>query len=168
MSARSAALAWESLFRAQVHLMRQFEAAKDFHPLTSREYDVLFTLSGSEAPMRLRDLNAHVLLSQPSLSRMVDRLAAAGLVRRSTADDDGRGVLVCLTGAGAQLQKEIGRRHVRSIAALIDPVLTEEEQAVLTELTGKLKSAAGGGGPSARSVGGPSAGSVGSAGEEDR
>lgn len=141
MSASSAALAWESLFRAQVHLMRQFEAAKDFRPLSSREYDVLFTLSRSEAPMRLRDLNAHVLLSQPSLSRMVERLATAGWVQRTVADDDGRGVVISLTPAGARLQQKIGRRHVRSIAARIDPVLTEDEQAVLTELTARLKSA---------------------------
>lgn len=143
MSAKSAALAWESLFRAQVHLMRQFEAAKDFRPLSSREYDVLFTLSGAERPMRLRDLNAHVLLSQPSLSRMVDRLAAAGWVERSVADDDGRGVVISLTPTGARLQQKIGRRHVRSIAARIDPVLTEEEQAVLAELTTRLKGATG-------------------------
>src|SRR5699024_6130759 len=101
MSASSAAVAWESLFRAQVHLMRQFEAAKDFRPLSSREYDVLFTLSRSARPMRLRDLNAHVLLSQPSLSRMVERLAAAGWVQRTVADDDGRGVVISLTPAGA-------------------------------------------------------------------
>ncbi|WP_147916897.1 MarR family winged helix-turn-helix transcriptional regulator [Ruania zhangjianzhongii] len=142
MSARSAAVAWESLLRAQVHLMRQFEAAKDFRPLSSREYDVLFTLSGSGRPMRLRDLNTHVLLTQPSLSRMVDRLAAAGWVQRTVADDDGRGVVISLTPAGARLQQAIGRRHVRSIAARIDPVLTEDEQTTLAELTSRLKSAA--------------------------
>src|SRR5699024_11951859 len=81
VSARTAATAWESLLRAQVHLMRQFEAAKDFAPLSAREYDVLFTLSG-EGPMRLRDLNEHVLLTQPSLSRMVERMDKAGLVSR--------------------------------------------------------------------------------------
>lgn len=139
MSARTAALAWESLLRAQVHLMRQFEAAKDFTPLSAREYDVLFTLSTAQSSMRLRDLNQHVLLTQPSLSRMVERMAKAGLLTRCAAEDDGRGVLIGLTDEGRDLQKQIGRRHVRSIASAVEPVLTEAEQAQLTELTGRLR-----------------------------
>jgi len=139
VSARTAATAWESLLRAQVHLMRQFEAAKDFAPLSAREYDVLFTLSG-EGPMRLRDLNEHVLLTQPSLSRMVERMDKAGLVSRCVAEDDGRGVLISLTEKGLELQRTIGRRHVRTITSLLDPALTESEQLQLAELTSRLRS----------------------------
>ena len=39
-----------------------------------KEYDVLYTLSKCSNPIRLSELNRHVLLSQPALSRMVDRL----------------------------------------------------------------------------------------------
>ena len=137
MSARTAATAWESLLRAQVHLMRQFEAARDFAPLSAREYDVLFTLS--EGPMRLRDLNEHVLLTQPSLSRMVERMGKAGLVSRCAAEDDGRGVLISLTEEGRELQRTIGRRHVRTITSLLEPALTEDEQIQLAELTSRLR-----------------------------
>ncbi|TDE89611.1 MarR family transcriptional regulator [Occultella glacieicola] len=142
MTTRTAATAWESLFRTQVTLMQRFEAAKDFEPLSSREYDVLFNLSRMpDGAARLRDLNARLLISQPSLSRMVDRLAGAGLVARREADDDGRGVVVVLTDAGALLQKQIGRRHVRHIAALVDAGLDDDDQAALTRICERLRAA---------------------------
>ncbi len=139
MSARTAAPAWEALFRAQVHLMRHFEEAKDFAPLTSREYDVLFTLARCGGAARMRDLVPHLLMSQPSLSRMVDRLASDGVLERRIADGDGRGVIVALTDRGAELQRRVGRRHVRSISSRLDAVLTEDEQIELRRLCAKLQ-----------------------------
>ena len=66
-----------------------------------REYDVLYTLSKCPEPIRLSELNRHVLLSQPALSRMVDRLAARGLVARQADPADGRGVRLSLTAGRA-------------------------------------------------------------------
>ena len=54
------------------------------------EYDVLYTLSKCRGPIRLGELNRRVLLSQPALSRMVDRLVERGLVRREADEADGR------------------------------------------------------------------------------
>ena len=72
---------WEGLLRAEVSLMRAFEAAGDFDPLSKTEYDVLFILAvAPDRRLRLRDLNEQVLMAQPSLSRMADRLTAAGYV----------------------------------------------------------------------------------------
>ncbi len=142
VSTRLAAEAWEELFRAQVTLMRRFEAGDDFAPLTSREYDVLFQLSrGEDGAMRMRDLTELILLSQPSLSRMVDRLSARGLVERRAAPDDGRGVVVALTEEGAALQRQIGRNHVRSIRRYVGGALDEEELHTLRRLTHKLRTA---------------------------
>lgn len=137
---RPAVEAWESLFRAQVSLLRRFEHAGDFAPLRPREYDVLFTLSLAPAQrLRLRELNEEVLLSQPSLSRMVDRLVARGLVRRERAPEDARGTVVALTADGLALQRRIGRQHVRSIARYVGGALDEDELRTLTRLTAKLR-----------------------------
>ncbi|MEE6296140.1 MarR family winged helix-turn-helix transcriptional regulator [Georgenia wangjunii] len=139
---RAAAEAWEELFRAQVTLMRRFERDGNFEPLATREYDVLFQLSlGTGEGMRMRELNELILLSQPSLSRMVDRLSAKGLVRRVPAPDDARGVLVALTAAGAELQQTIGRAHVRSIRRYVGGALGEDELAELGRLARKLRDA---------------------------
>lgn len=137
---RLAAETWESLFRTQVAVMRRLQAGPAFRKLAVNEYDVLFTLSRCPSGwLRLNELNDNVLLSQSSLSRLVERLEKRGLVARMPAPDDGRGVLLKLTEAGQELQKEIGREHVRDIADLMAPALTAAEQKELQRLTDKLR-----------------------------
>jgi DNA-binding MarR family transcriptional regulator len=139
-SVRLAAETWESLFRAQVAVMRRLQSGPAFRNLAVNEYDVLFTLSRCPSGwLRLNELNDNVLLSQSSLSRLVDRLEKRGLVERTPAPDDGRGVLLKLTEEGAALQKEIGREHVRDISNLVAPALTAAEQKELQRLTDKLR-----------------------------
>lgn len=142
---RLAAETWESLFRSQVAVMRKLQAGSAFKSLPVNEYDVLFTLSRCPSgQLRLNEINDKVLLSQSSLSRLVDRLEKRGLVERTTAPDDGRGVLLSLTEAGRELQKSIGREHVREIAQLVAPALTAEEQRELLRLTDKLRASVAG------------------------
>jgi DNA-binding MarR family transcriptional regulator len=120
--------------------MRKLQAGKAFKNVAINEYDVLFTLSRCPSGwLRLNELNDHVLLSQSSLSRLVERLEKRGLVDRMPAPDDGRGVLLKLTEEGAALQKEIGREHVRDISNLVAPALTAAEQKELQRLTDKLR-----------------------------
>lgn len=141
---RLAAETWESLFRAQVAVMRKLQAGPAFRKVALNEYDVLFTLSRCPSGwLRLNELNDHVLLSQSSLSRLVERLEKRGLVARMPAPEDGRGVLLKLTEAGAELQKEIGREHVRDISGLLGPALTVAEQRELRRLTEKLRHSVG-------------------------
>lgn len=141
-STREAAEAWEALFRAQVALMRRFQRDDVWDPLTIREYDVLFTLSRCPGlTARLKDLGESSLLTQPSLSRMVERLEAAGLVARGPVRGDARGVAVTLTPEGERVQREIGRRHVRSIRRLVGGALDADELAELRRLTDKLRAA---------------------------
>jgi DNA-binding MarR family transcriptional regulator len=140
---RLAAETWESLFRAQVAVMRKLQAAPAFKNIALNEYDVLFTLSRCPSGwLRLNELNDHVLLSQSSLSRLVERLEKRGYVERMPAPDDGRGVLVRLTEDGRELQKQIGREHVRDIADLVGPALSTAEQRELLRLTEKLRASA--------------------------
>lgn len=142
---RLAAETWESLFRAQVAVMRRLQSGPAFKALAINEYDVLFTLSRCPSGwLRLNELNDNVLLSQSSLSRLVERLEKRGLVERMPAPQDGRGVLLKLTDAGRDLQKQIGREHVRDISALLTPALTASEQRELLRLTEKLRGSVSG------------------------
>jgi DNA-binding MarR family transcriptional regulator len=141
---RRAVEAWESLFRAQVAVLRRLGADDIWHDVSFREYDVLFTLRSRPGhAARLRDLAAHSLLSQPSLSRMVDRLEARGLVAREVVPGDARGTLVVLTEEGVRVQGEVGRRHAEAIAAYVGGALGDDDLDALRDLTGRLRDAQG-------------------------
>ncbi len=131
--------AWESLLAAHATLIRGFAAEKIWQDLSMREYDVLYTLSKCPAPARISDLNEHVLLSQPGLSRLVHRLAERGLVQCRPDPADGRGVLVSLTAAGADRQRQIGRQHARSVARTLTASLDRAELTALKSLCEKLR-----------------------------
>src|SRR5215475_3834717 len=123
--------AWEALLTAHASLMKQFAAQDIWEDISVREYDVLYTLSKCPNPIRLSELNRHVLLSQPALSRMVDRLVERGLVSRATDPRDGRGVRLALSEEGLSVQRRIGRRHGRSVAQAMLSGLTLEELRLL-------------------------------------
>lgn len=130
--------AWEALLAAHAVLMKQFAAEDIWDEVSMREYDVLYTLSKCREPLRLTDLHRHVLLSQPALSRLVDRLAERGFIERCADPADGRGVRLSLTGAGRALQRGIGRRHARSVARAMTAGLTGGELAQLETICLKL------------------------------
>ncbi|OMH37151.1 MarR family winged helix-turn-helix transcriptional regulator [Tersicoccus sp. Bi-70] len=136
---RSADRAWESLFRAKVEVMRHLLADDAFATLTMREYDVLYNLSRCDDWIRQHELNAGLLMSQPSLSRMLERLDERGLVERRRAAEDARGVQVRLTDAGVQTQRQVGRLHLRTIGRLFSGALTRDEMDALADLTDRLR-----------------------------
>lgn len=134
--------AWEALLTAHASLIRHFSASDVWAEVSMKEYDVLYTLSKCPGPIRLSELNRHVLLSQPAVSRLVGRLAGRGLVTRGADPGDRRGVRLALTAEGRAVQRRIGRRHGRSVAQAMRASLTPSELGQLEELCTKLRSAA--------------------------
>lgn len=131
--------AWESLYRAQVTVFRQLRSGFPSGEVTLTEYDVLFNLYRQpERRARIRDLTPQLLLSQPSVSRLIERLASRGLVERSGDPSDARGTLVVLSDAGVDTFRRVGAAHSAWIADRMS-VLTAEESRQLTALTTKLR-----------------------------
>ena len=141
MSDKTAAVnAWEALFRAQVSVFRQLNAEFPGEDLSFNEYDVLFNLTRCPGRQtRIRDLNKYLLLTQPSVSRLVDRLAARGLVDKEPDPGDGRGTLVHLTDEGFDLFRRVAVIHADSIHRRVGGALTDAELATLTRLSDKLR-----------------------------
>jgi DNA-binding MarR family transcriptional regulator len=108
--------------------------------ISFNEYDVLFNLTRQEGrKLRIRDLGKHLLLTQPSVSRMVDRLASRGLVCKERDPGDGRGTFVCLTDEGFSLFRRVAVSHAESITRHVGSALTTDELRTLTKLTDKLR-----------------------------
>ncbi len=136
----SSVAAWEALFRAQVSVLRQLNAEFPTDELSFNEYDVLFNLSRQpDRALRIRDLNRHLLLTQPSVSRLVDRLVARALVRKEPDRADARGTVVCLTDAGYDLFRRVAVVHADSIHRRVGSALSTDELHELTRLTDKLR-----------------------------
>ncbi|WP_236685288.1 MarR family winged helix-turn-helix transcriptional regulator [Demequina salsinemoris] len=132
--------AWEAVLTAYSQLMKQFADEDIWSDASIREYDVLYTLSKCESPQRLSDLGRHVLLSQPGLSRLVDRLVDRGLVSRCTDPADARASHLSLTDEGREVQRRIGRSHGRSVAEAMTAALSDAELAQLRDLATQLSS----------------------------
>jgi DNA-binding MarR family transcriptional regulator len=130
--------AWEALLSAHAVLMKRFAAEDIWQEVSLREYDVLYALSKCREPPRMVELNRYVLLSQPALSRMVDRLVERGLVERQGDPADGRGVRLSLTDSGRDVQRRIGGRHARSVARAVTAELNAVELRQLEILCSKL------------------------------
>jgi DNA-binding MarR family transcriptional regulator len=136
---RLAVDAWESLFRAQHEVFDEISGDFDGTSLTQAEYDVLLTVTrGEDMTARLRDVTANMLISQPSVSRLVDRMVARGLLTKCADPEDGRGSLVHATEAGASLFRRIASAHGRAIAERMS-LLTDDELTQLRDLTSKLR-----------------------------
>lgn len=93
------------VLRLAGHLERTVEEALKPFDLSLWQFDVLATLRRSGPPYRLSptQLMRAVMLSSGAMTNRIDRLKAAGLVRREPDPHDRRGVLITLTQKGERL-----------------------------------------------------------------
>ncbi len=110
---------WRRYLLANARITRILEAelvaAQD---LSLAAYDVLVQLS--EAPgrtLRMTELAQAVLLSRSGVTRLVERLELAHLVRRVPAPGDGRGVQALLTNVGQTRLEAAARVHLAGVFA---------------------------------------------------
>jgi DNA-binding MarR family transcriptional regulator len=136
--------AWESLFRAQVTILRALASEFPSEIISLNEYDVLFNITRAPGRrLRLKDLNRNVLITQPSVSRLVDRLASRGLLAKTHDPEDGRGTLVALTDEGFALFRRVAITHMQAINRHMGGGLDEAELRTLTELCDRLRVSVG-------------------------
>ncbi|MCT1616210.1 MarR family winged helix-turn-helix transcriptional regulator [Kocuria marina] len=120
-------------------MTRQLQRGVDLRGLSRREFEVLATLyTTGRSGLRLRDLNSYVLLTQSSLSRMLERLENKGLVTRRQDSQDLRGVRVALTDAGTQLYEQISQDNDQMVADIMSTALDAQEIRVLTRLSERV------------------------------
>jgi DNA-binding MarR family transcriptional regulator len=99
-------------------------ATFDRHRLAGWEFDVLAELRRSGSPYELTpgQMSSQMLVSSGTMTNRIDRLQAAGLVRRSESASDHRVIPVRLTAAGRQRVDAAVADLVRLEAKLLEPV----------------------------------------------
>ncbi|WP_326644921.1 MarR family transcriptional regulator [Streptosporangium sp. NBC_01755] len=117
------------------HLDRARRAAFAEHDLEIWEFDVLTALRRAGEPYEMSPgaLLRATLVTSGTMTNRIDRLTAAGLVRRRPDPEDRRGVLVSLTGTGRtrvdSAFDDLLRRERELLASL-----QEREQQALADL----------------------------------
>jgi len=139
--AEQAVQVWARLIRVEQDLLARVEdelKAAGLPPLTW--YDVLLELSReADGRLRQRDLQSKTLLAKYNLSRLLDRMAEAGLVTRDAVDEDARGAYVRIIAAGQAMRKTIWPVYSKGIAEHFASRLSERDIAELGRILLKLR-----------------------------
>ncbi len=101
-------------------------------------HDVLSRLEASPEPLRPRDLLCRVGVTKSGLTRLLDRIEAAGLIERTTCPSDRRGTFIVITDEGREMLSEMRPIRDRVFADHIAGSLSEAEADSLTELLGRV------------------------------
>jgi DNA-binding MarR family transcriptional regulator len=135
--------AWEAFVFAHAAAVGRIERdlrAAGHIPLTW--YDVLAALSEApEGRLRLSELADEVVLSRSGLTRLLDRVEAAGLIRRERSEADRRGAYAVMTAAGEAALLAAWPDYARGIATHFSDRLTADEKLLLATALGKVRTA---------------------------
>lgn len=102
--------AWTAV---SAHVERELEAVAG---ISSAEYGVLLRLARTPGEhLRMTDLAEGAGLSTSGMTRLVDRLEAAGFVERAACPNDRRGLEAVLTAKGRKLVHKALPTHIASI-----------------------------------------------------
>ena len=103
-----------------------------------RWYDALVHLEETPDGLRMNELAERILYSKSGFTRVVDRMEAAGLVRRVRPENDRRSILVVLTDQGRITLEQARRHHRHAIEQHFSRHLGDTDIKALTRALEKL------------------------------
>jgi MarR family 2-MHQ and catechol resistance regulon transcriptional repressor len=110
--------------------------------LSIQWFEVLLRLArSSEQRLRMQELVAQVTLTPSGLTRVVDRLEEAGLVRREACPSDRRGSYAVLTPKGKRTIEAAVPVHLVHLESSFTGLLTDVERTNLEAALRKLRDA---------------------------
>ena len=136
-------LAWTRLERARRAALGDVQARLKQADLPPLEwYDVLLELErAGQGGLRPFELQKAMLFAQYNLSRLIDRMEAAGLVGREASAADGRGQVLRITRSGRALRRRAWPIYAEAIEHAVGRHLSEDEVRTLAALLGRLHGA---------------------------
>ena len=84
--------------------------------LTMTQFDVIATL-GNQLPMSCKQLGEKTLVTKGTLTGVLERLEAKGLIHRQANTEDARSQLIGLTTAGQRLFEKVFPEHLEYLNA---------------------------------------------------
>ena len=136
--------AWRALVAAHASLLRRLDRELEAeHGISMAWYEVLLRLQRApEGHLTMSELAGSVFLTPSGLTRLVDRMEAAGLVERAACPSDRRVSWAVITAEGRALLRRASVTHLRGIQRHFGRLLDDHEAAVvqtaLTKVAGNL------------------------------
>ena len=133
--------AWRAFLNAHAAVIERVEQSLAANNLpTLSWYDVLWPLHRAPGrKLRMHELAAEVVtISRSGLTRLVDRLEAAGVVRREPSPGDRRGTVVALTREGSSLLRRMWPVYAAEVSRSFVDVLDEGEANALREILARV------------------------------
>jgi len=131
------------VIRELARCYQAFQRVSDAHVrrtgLTSPQFDIVVTLGNTQG-MTFKELGSRTLITKGTLTGVVDRLEARGLVARMSSPTDGRSTLVRLTGQGDRVFREVFEPHLAVLAPAFES-LPECGRKELVKRLGQLREA---------------------------
>ncbi|MQY06953.1 MarR family winged helix-turn-helix transcriptional regulator [Actinomadura macrotermitis] len=116
------------LFEAHQGLVAKLDPAWRAAGLSGLDLNALLRLARSPGRrLRMSDLAAQTALSTSGVTRLVDRLAKAGLVRRESSPGDRRSTYAALTPEGAERIGQVMPGYLAAIERWFTGLLTPEQ-----------------------------------------
>lgn len=134
---------WRALSRAHTTLAGALgDRLEGEHDLPLLSYEVLARLDETDGErLRMQELADVLPLSKSGLTRLVDRMESAGLIRREDCSEDRRGTFACLTDEGRDTLSDAGDGHRAVLDERLAGELTDEELTTLRELLDRVAEA---------------------------
>lgn len=105
--------------------------------MTPAQFDIIATL-GNTAGMSCRELGERTLITKGTLTGVLDRLEARGLVRRDVDPSDGRSLRISLTGPGEREYERCFPQHAHHITRAVAQI-DERHLQILQEELARLR-----------------------------
>jgi DNA-binding MarR family transcriptional regulator len=113
------------------------------HHLSLAFFEALYFIAYSrDGSLRVGDLARALRITVGATSKLVDRVEAAGLIRRELDADDRRASRVALTEVGRQKLAAASTTYETEMAAVLDATLNTDEQQHLHTLVTRMLTAA--------------------------
>ncbi len=126
-----------SILRTAAVLDHQLEAALRPHGLTSTQYNVLRILRGARPEaLPTYEIGERLMQRQPGITRLIDRLAAKGLVRRTKGASDRRQRPCSITPRGLALLRRLDPAIERADDLTVASLPVAEQRRFLRLLRG--------------------------------
>jgi len=140
MSAATKAAARESFLPLMRELVRAYQAFAAYDAsgyrdanLTVAQADVIFALGNTEG-LTFKEIGESTLITKGTLTGVVDRLEAKGLVKRVAYDDDRRCTRVTLTAKGNAVFEKEFPRQIDYMKERFDRLSAADQKAALRSL----------------------------------